>query len=202
MVIFCRRKRPGHLFQGIPHPGSAQPLLALKRILFATLRGYVLWVTRINKVIGHIAMYSLFVMMAILSYGVFTNVIIKSPAIWVMEMAQFSMAAYYLLGGGFTLQQGAHVRMDVVYDRFSPRVKSIIDSVTGIFLLFYLVILVYGGISSTQYALEYSQKNYSAWGPPMAPIKIIMTTGMTLMLLQAIAIWIEDVVKAFGKELT
>ncbi|WP_411826719.1 TRAP transporter small permease subunit [Luteolibacter sp. AS25] len=174
----------------------------MKRILFATLRGYVLWVTRINKVIGHIAMYSLFVMMAILSYGVFTNVIIKSPAIWVMEMAQFSMAAYYLLGGGFTLQQGAHVRMDVVYDRFSPRVKSIIDSVTGIFLLFYLVILVYGGISSTQYALEYSQKNYSAWGPPMAPIKIIMTTGMTLMLLQAIAIWIEDVVKAFGKELT
>lgn len=65
----------------------------MKRIIIAVLRGYILWVTRINHIVGHFAMYSLFVMMAILNYGVFTNIILKSPAIWIIEMAQFNMAA-------------------------------------------------------------------------------------------------------------
>lgn len=154
-----------------------------------------------NQAVGLLTMYLLFVMMGILTYAVVANVILKSPAIWVMEMAQFSMAAYYLLGGGYALKEGAHVRMDVFYERWSPRAKAVVDSVTGIALLFYLVVLVWGGIESTQYSLEYSQKNFTAWGPPLAPIKIIMTAGMALMLLQGIAIILQDIVKALGKEL-
>ena len=67
------------------------------------------------------------------------------------------------------------------------------EGVTGLFqtvffLLFYLVMLLYGGLSSTQYALEYGERSYSAWRPYMAPIKIVMTFGVGLMLLQAIVI--------------
>ena len=140
-------------------------------------------------------------MMAILTYAVIANVIIKSPAMWVMEMAQFSMAAYYLLGGGFTMQEDAHVRMDVLYGKWSPRVRAVVDCFTSFFLIFYLVVLFWGGVLSTEYALEYNQKNFTAWAPPMAPIKIIMTVGVLLMLLQAISMWMKSVAKAFGKEL-
>ena len=56
--------------------------------------------------------------------------------------------------------------------------------VTIWFLLFYLLYLLVGGLASAQYAIEYNQKNYSAWAPPMAPIKIIMCIGIALMFLQ------------------
>jgi TRAP-type mannitol/chloroaromatic compound transport system permease small subunit len=88
--------------------------------------------------------------------------------------------------------------MDLLYGRWSPRTQAIIDAVTGCFLIFYLIILLYGGISSTQYALEYGQKNYSVWAPPLAPIKIIMTIGIAMMLLQIIATFFKDLEKAKG----
>jgi TRAP-type mannitol/chloroaromatic compound transport system permease small subunit len=76
-----------------------------------------------------------------------------------------------------------------------------VDAATSGFLIFYLVVLLYGALSSTAYAVQYGQKNYSTWGPPMAPIKIIMTTGILLMLLQAVAVFFKDVAKATGKEI-
>lgn len=169
--------------------------------LLRAIDGYIRVVSKTNQAVGVFAMYLLFVMMGILTYAVISNSILNSPAMWVMEMAQFSMAAYYLLGGGYTLKEGAHVRMDVFYERWGPRTKAIIDSITGIALLFYLCVLVWGGVESTQYSLEYKQKNFTAWGPPLAPIKIIMTCGMALMLLQAIAIILQDIMKACGKKL-
>ena len=52
--------------------------------------------------------------------------------------------------------------------------QGMIDAVTILFLIFFLVMLLYGGISSTQYALQYGETSYSSWSPYMAPIKIIM----------------------------
>lgn len=163
------------------------------------IRWYCKGVDGLNNAIGHVVMYGLFVMMGILSWAVFTNLVLKSPTIWVMEMAQFSMAAYYLLGGGYTMQQEAHVRMDVLYDRFSPKLKAMMDVGTGIFLLAYLGILVWGGISSTAYAFEFNQKNYTSWRPPLAPIKTIMTLGMVLMLAQGISIFLKDLARVLGR---
>ena len=88
--------------------------------------------------------------------------------------------------------------MDLVYSHLSPRGKAIADSLTSVCLIFFVVTLLYGGISSTQYALEYNQKNYSAWGPPMAPIKAVMTLGVALMLLQTLATLFKDLAKAKG----
>lgn len=167
--------------------------------LWGGVRYYCLIVDRLNSAIGHMAMYGLFFMMGILTWAVFTNLVLKSPAIWVMEMAQFSMAAYYLLGGGYTLQQEAHVRMDVLYERFSPRLKAIMDLGTAFILIFYLGVLVWGGVSSTAYAFEFNQKNFTAWRPPLAPIKTIMTIGMALMLAQAISIMCKDFARVFGR---
>ncbi len=167
----------------------------------AFLRGYVRTVDATNRGVGLFAMYLLFVMMAVLAYAMVTNVVFKSPAIWVMEMAQFTMAAYYLLGGGFTFQDDAHVRMDVFRERWSERTKFTVDAVTGLVVLFYMGVLLNGAISSSHYALEYGQKNYTAWAPPMAPIKIIMTVGILLMTLQVVARLIRDVAGACGKEL-
>ena len=81
------------------------------------------------------------------------------------------------------------------------KTSAIMDALTVGFLIFYLVFLLYGGISSTRYALEYGETSYSAWSPPMAPIKIIMTIGVALMLLQTIATFFKDVAAARGETL-
>lgn len=153
---------------------------------------YTRGVDTINRKVGSVAMYLLLVMLATLTYSIVSSNVFKAPAIWVMEMTQFSMAAYYLLGAGYSMQQGAHVRMDFLYERWSARRRAMVDVMTIFFVIFYLGILVFGGVQSSSYALEYSQRNHTVWGPYMAPIKLIMTAGMALMLLQAVAELLKD----------
>jgi TRAP-type mannitol/chloroaromatic compound transport system permease small subunit len=80
-----------------------------------------------------------------------------------------------------------------------PRTRAITDAFTIFFVIFYLVVLFLGGWSSTDYAITYAQKNYTSWAPPLWPIKVIMTTGIFLMLLQTIASFFRDVAIARGK---
>jgi TRAP-type mannitol/chloroaromatic compound transport system permease small subunit len=159
---------------------------------------FVQVVEKIARAVGLIAMYLVLVMLAILLYSSYTKAF-AIPAAWTLEMAQFVMVAYYMLGGAYSLQQGAHVRMDVAWGRWSLKTRAMVDSVTILFLIFYLVMLLIGGISSTKYALEYSERSYSSWAPYMAPIKIIMVIGISLMLLQAIATFLRNLAEARGR---
>jgi TRAP-type mannitol/chloroaromatic compound transport system permease small subunit len=154
-----------------------------------------------NRVVGRFAMYLIFVMMGVLLFSSGSRTFFNTSHIWVIETAQFLMTAYYLLGGGYSMQLDSHVRMDLLYTRWKPRTRATVDAITVAFLLFYLIVLLAGGISSTQYAIEYAQKNYSSWAPPLAPIKIIMVIGIILMLLQVIAVFFRDLAKARGETL-
>ena len=144
-------------------------------------------------------MYLIFVMMGVLLFSSISRGVFNVSHIWVVEVAQMTMAAYYILGGGYSMQLGSHVRMDLLYGRWSLKTRAIVDMVTGFCLIFYVIFLLYGGISSTQYAIEYGQKNYSSWAPPMAPIKIVMTLGIAMMLLQVIARFFKDIETAKGE---
>ena len=165
------------------------------------IRSYVRWVDAINRRIGRSVMYLIFFMMGILIYSTIARIFFGVSPIWVVEMAQMTMAAYYLVGGGYSMQLDAHVRMDLLYGRWPPRRQAFSDTLTAVFLIFYLVILLYGGVSSAHYALEYDQRNYSAWAPLMAPIKVIMACGILLMLLQALAIFFRDLARVRGETL-
>ncbi len=158
-------------------------------------------IDRLNGIVGRFAMYLVFVIMGVLLYSSLSRTLFDAPLLWSVEVAQMTMAAYYLLGGGYSIQLDSHVRMDLLYARWSPKTKAVVDCITAVGLLAYLVVLLYGGVSSTQYALEYNQKNYSVWAPPMAPIKIAMTVGIALMLLQIVAVFFRDLAAARGKPL-
>lgn len=164
------------------------------------IRTYVRYVNAVNRVVGRFAMYMIFAMIGLLLYSSIMKTF-SVPPLWTLEMAQFSMAAYYLLGGGYSMQLHSHVRMDLAYGRWSPRTKGFTDTITSLGLIFYLSILLYGGFSSTEYALQYGERSFSSWAPRMAPIKIVMTIGIALMLLQAIATFFKDLARAKGLSL-
>lgn len=159
------------------------------------------YVDAVNRVVGRFTMYLIFAMIGILFYSTISKSFFD-PSLWTLEMAQFTMAAYYLLGGGYSLQDDSHVRMDLLYERWSDKTKAKVDSVTVLLLIFYLVFLLYGAISSASYALQYGEESYSVWAPRMAPIKIIMSIGIFLTLLQAIAVFFKNVANARGKPLS
>ena len=161
---------------------------------------YVRYVDAVSRSVGRFAMYMIFAMIGLLLYSSFTKTFFIQP-LWTLEMAQFAMAAYYLLGGGYSMQLDSHVRMDLLYGRWSPKGKGFVDSITSICLVTYLILLLYGGFSSTSYALQYGETSYSSWSPYMAPIKIVMTVGVILMLLQVIATFFKNVAKARGETL-
>ena len=161
---------------------------------------YVRFVDRLNYRIGRFAMYLLFVLMGILLYSSVTN-ILRQNAIWTLEMAQFTMVAYYMLGGPYSLQLDSNVRMDLLYHRWSDTTRAWVDAFSIFALIFYLVILLYGAVDSTAYSLHYHERSPTAWRPYIAPVKIVMVVGIFLMLLQSVAFFFRDVARLRGEEL-
>ena len=164
------------------------------------IQAYVRSVEAVNRRVGRMAMYIVLVMAAVLFWSALSKTFFL-PSLWTLEMAQFAMVAYYLLGGPYSMQLDSHVRMDLLYTKWSPRTRTWVDCFTIVFLIAYLVLLLYGGASSTEYALKYGERAHSAWGPYMAPIKILACVGIFLMLLQAFAVLFRDIAKLRGEEI-
>ena len=165
------------------------------------IKYYVKTIDFISLKTGRATMYLVFVMMFILILSFVTRNIVNIPLIWIIEMAQFVMTGYYLLGGGYSILTYDHVRMDLIYSKLKDKTKALLDSLTSVFLIFYLVVLLIGSISSLTYTLETNQRLFTAWAPYVWPIKSIMTFGILLMLLQSIAIFFKDIAKVLNKEI-
>lgn len=188
------------------------------------MAGYVRVVERLNYVVGRGAMYLIFVMIAVLLWSSFTKVApFMRPSLWTLEVAQFLMVAYFILGGPYSIQLGTNVRMDLVYGALSPRKKAALDVVTVFWLITFLIFLLYGGLNSLAYSLGHfsgqavqflsglvatfltggpdaaaaelgvMERSRSVWRPVLWPIKLVMVLGIVLMLLQAVAELFKDI---------
>ena len=164
------------------------------------LVAYVHLVEGFNRRLGRVAMFSLFALMAVLLWGAVSRGFL-TPQIWTDEMGQFLLMGYFMIGGAYSLQLGSAVRMDLLYGAWSDRTKAAVDCITILALFVYLGVLLWGGIESTQYALEYAERRRGLWRPYMAPVKIVMVLGIVMMLLQCTAILIRDIAKLRGKEI-
>ncbi|MEQ9517894.1 MAG: TRAP transporter small permease subunit [Parvibaculum sp.] len=164
------------------------------------IRRYVRIVDAVNYRLGRIVMYGIFGMIGVLMWSSISKTFFL-PSLWTLEVAQFAMVAYYMLGGPYSLQLGSNVRMDLFYHNWSDKKKAWMDAFTVFFLLFYLGVLLYGATSSLSYSLEYGERNPTAWRPVLWPIKSIMVAGISLMLLQALSEFFKDVARIKGEEL-
>lgn len=96
---------------------------------------------------------------------------------------------------------GDHVRMDLIYSKLSDRNKAKMDIFTSMFLVFYLVALLFGSITSLIYTIETNQRLFTAWAPYVWPIKVLMLFGILLMLLQTFSMLFKDIAKITGREI-
>ena len=182
-------------------------------------RIFIRRVDALNRRLGRVIMYGIFALMAVLLWSSVSKTFFL-PSLWTLEMAQFIMVAYYILGGPYSIQLGSNVRMDLFYGGWSQRKKAWFDLITVLFLIFYLGVLIYGAIASTAYSLGYygsapfsffagvlggaeeigrMERSSSAWRPYLWPIKSVMIIGMFLMLLQCVSELLKDVLLLKGE---
>src|SRR5262245_56459597 len=91
-----------------PKPGSFPAARLPKRSLMpGPIKAYVRAIDALNRVIGRFVMYLIFAMMGVLLLSSGSRTFFGVSYIWVVEMAQFLMTAYYLLGGGYSMQLDA-----------------------------------------------------------------------------------------------
>lgn len=166
------------------------------------IQTYVRWIDRISDYVGLIAMYLIFLMVGILLLDAITRNVIDIPLHWCIEAAQFTLAAYYFMGGPKTMKDGDHVRMDLLYDRLSSRGKHKMDIVTLACLMFYLVVLFFGSISSLNYAIATGETRFSMWNPSMIPIKSLMVGCIGLMIAQTLSEFFKHIAALRGESLT
>lgn len=162
------------------------------------IKTYIRIVDAVNYRIGRVMMYSLIGMFAVLLWSSISKTFFL-PSMWTLEVAQFFMVAYYILGGAYALQLGANVRMDLFYSNWTVKTKAWVDIFTVLVLIFYLGVLLYGAIDSTTYSFKYNERSPTAWRPVLWPIKVIMCTGFAMMLLQAFSEMLKDVLTIKGK---
>lgn len=145
-------------------------------------------------------MYGIFVMVGILLWSSISKTFFL-PSMWTLEIAQFAMVAYYILGGPYAIQMGANVRMDLFYGEWTIKQKAWVDVFTIFCVIFFLGVMLYGAYDSTAYSLKYSERSPTAWRPYLWPIKVTMCIGFFLMLLQAISELIKDIATIRGEEI-
>jgi TRAP-type mannitol/chloroaromatic compound transport system permease small subunit len=165
------------------------------------VRSYVRFTNRMSDYVGYLAAALVFVMGATLMFDAFTRNVVHMPVHWAVEFTQFTLAAYYFMGGAFTLKNDSHVRMDLIYGSLSERGKARVDIATAVCLIFYLVVTLIGGISSLQYAIATNEKRFSIWNPSVIPIKALLVACLVLMLMQAIALVFKHVATLRGEDL-
>lgn len=160
---------------------------------------YVRLMDRIADWVGLVAMYLIFLMIATLLLDAVMRNVIQIPLSWCVEFAQFTLAAYYFLGGAKTLKDNDHVRMDLFYTYLGERGRARMDVVTIGCLIFYLGVMLWGSLSSLEYAIETDERRFSIWNPSMIPIKALMVACIILMILQAFSLLFKYVAAARGK---
>jgi TRAP-type mannitol/chloroaromatic compound transport system permease small subunit len=166
------------------------------------LRGYVRFVDRISDYVGVVAMSLVFLMIGVLLLDAITRNALDVPLHWCVEVAQFTLLAYFFLGGPMTLKDDDHVRMDLIYQTLSLRGKAIMDLLTSGCLLFYLVVMMIGSISSLRYAIATGERRFSMWNPSMIPIKALLVVCLALMLLQTVSMIFKHIGTIRGAQRT
>lgn len=158
-------------------------------------------IDRMNELIGKAVSFLILILVGVIVYEIIVRYFFNSPTIWAHEISQMVYGAYVILLGGYLQQRNGHVNVDILYQRFKPRTRAIINLFTWLlFFAFCGVILVKGGEMAWDSFL-YRETEPTAFAPPIYPLKMLIPLGAFLLLLQGLVKYIGDIKMAItGKE--
>ena len=126
-------------------------------------------------------------------YEVIARFVFNSPTNWVHESMFLMFGMQYMMSGAYAYREDQHVRVDVLYARFSERGKAIADIVTSVFFFIFIGTMLVTGYRFAADAVNLGEHSFTEWGIQYWPIKLTLPIGAALLLLQGMSKLIKDI---------
>ncbi len=151
------------------------------------------WVGRIfSPVIG--------IIMLVGVYEVVARYVFNRPTTWAWEINEHLLCLFLALAGGYTLLRGRHVSVDLLYARFSPRVRAIIDVVSWLFFFLVCIVVIWQGSAEAWEATMKRERVLSSFNSPLYPDRWMIPIGTFLLLLQGIVKYTQSITAVIYKD--
>ena len=120
---------------------------------------------------------------------VFARYVLRSPTVWALDVTTMSYATLFMLGAALALLRGAHVRTDMLWERFSDRTKGMIDSLALlVFFLPTMAVLFFISIDDFMYSVSIDERSSSgAWTPVLWPLRGVIPLAAFMLFLQGVS---------------
>jgi len=146
-------------------------------------------VETLDHIIERVAYYAInvggvitLVMALATTYGVVMRYAFNRPEHYTYEIGVLCLIASVSLAIPYIQRQGRNLRVDFISNRFSPKVQAaLLNILVPVIALFYLVPLVWQSFGDAQYSLGIGERTYSAWAPPVGPMKLLVPIGAGLL---------------------
>ncbi|WP_156289710.1 TRAP transporter small permease subunit [Oceanobacillus salinisoli] len=156
------------------------------------MRKFIQIINKINEIAMWIVGFMLLIMGILLFYAVIMRYFFNNSPSWSFDLTGLLTGYAAFLGGGYALLQGAHVRVDIFYEKFSLRTQSLSNIISSTLLFLLVIVLVWKGMEEV---LTNYQNNTIASTGLNIPVWIkwvMLPLGGVLLGIQAIAHLIQD----------
>jgi TRAP-type mannitol/chloroaromatic compound transport system permease small subunit len=142
-----------------------------------------------SKWTGNVVCWISMPLMFAMVYEVLARKLFLAPTMWAYDMSRFFYGALFMLGAGYALSKGVHIRADFLYRNFKVKTQGLIDF--WLYLLFYFPGLLAFFYMTSIFVIESIQRGEkgmdTAWMPYMWPIKACLWFGILFLLVQGIS---------------
>ena len=146
-------------------------------------------IDKFNKIIGNIVCWITIPLILGMVYEVLARKLFLAPTIWAYDMSRFLYGALFMLGAGYALSKGVHIRADFLYRNFKTKTQGKIDF--WLYLLFYfpgLIVFLYMTTIFVQESIMRNERGMdTTWMPYMWPIKSCLWFGIIFLLVQGVS---------------
>ena len=155
-----------------------------------------MWKRRVIKVIdtinlwaGRTGCFLLLPVIFAMVFEVFVRKVLVAPTSWAYDVSRMFAGALFMLGAGYALMKGVHIRADFLYRNWSRRTQATTD--TFLYLIFYFPAMIFFFWISLDYTLnawiKWERTMDTTLMAPMAPARTAMPLGAFFLILQGIA---------------
>ena len=143
----------------------------------------------ISTWVGKAAAWLIIVLMTVVCVEVFKRYIMNSPDAWIFDIDNMLYGTLFMLCGGYTLAQNAHVRGDFLYSSMKPRLQASLDIV--LYVVFFvpgIAALIYSGYVFAGESWHIGEHStVTANGPPVYQFKAMIPVAGILVMIQGFA---------------
>jgi TRAP-type mannitol/chloroaromatic compound transport system permease small subunit len=190
--IALEESAPHRPFAPEPPAVVAEPVLAEDPTLHFHTR-VTDFIEAINVKAGEFVAWWALLAVFVYYYEVLARFVFNSPTNWVHESMFLMFGMQYMISGAYAYREDQHVRVDVIYAKFSPRGKAIADIITSVFFFIFIGTMLVTGYRFAADAVNLREVSFTEWGIQYWPVKLAIPIGAALLLLQGISKLLKDI---------